>query len=502
QEEAMKDKTGRVVAQLPVKVATFLLNEKREAIRAFEQRHRVGILLIPNESLEAPHFKLSRLRVEELSEAQRLSYTLAEDYEEQYEAQVNAAMRETIEEPAVKSVAPTSPAPLPPAPKPKPEVNASFFRWLWGNLFGQPEQPSIKEERPGRSSVKPAKPERQRRERLTNAPVIKTDTTPGIAETPPPLISLPIEESLPEPKRVAEVVTTTAAKQEEITTPVEEEETSGRNRRGRRGGRRRKRGEAADTVPVNTETLSGANAGVEPDDHSAIASESVAPTITTTSSAPQRRIRSGRPRLPREALAAQVAAKSTDATVLLNDELPTPPLTRLEYPTVEEEVKETQVTHYPEPEAPDEHPKSEAPAQPVNQAEAPGMESADFISELPKPVEPVFTEAETAVAIDAETVQVPLMLEVVDPEADGTTLPATLEVEAEIEETVVVEETVVSEEAIVNEPSAGSEPIVEKAEHAIPVSEPSLITESANEPVEASQVVEPSPVSSDNDAKS
>jgi len=128
QEEAMKDKTGRVVTQLPVKVATFLLNEKREAIRAFEQRHRVKILLIPNESLETPHFKLSRLRVEELSEAQRLSYNLAEDYEEQYEAQVNAAVRDAAEEPAVKSVAPTSPAPLPPTPDTKPEVNPSFYR--------------------------------------------------------------------------------------------------------------------------------------------------------------------------------------------------------------------------------------------------------------------------------------------------------------------------------------------------------------------------------------
>jgi ribonuclease E len=31
------------VVQLPVKVATFLLNEKREAVRAIEQRHRVRV---------------------------------------------------------------------------------------------------------------------------------------------------------------------------------------------------------------------------------------------------------------------------------------------------------------------------------------------------------------------------------------------------------------------------------------------------------------------------
>ena len=94
QEEAMKDKTGRVVVQLPVKVATFLLNEKREAIRAIEQRHRVGVMLIPNESLETLHFKLNRLRVDELSEAQLLSYTLAEDFEEQPSRRRAMAARE------------------------------------------------------------------------------------------------------------------------------------------------------------------------------------------------------------------------------------------------------------------------------------------------------------------------------------------------------------------------------------------------------------------------
>ena len=36
-------------------------SKKRDAIRAMEQRHRVGVLLIPNQTLDTPHFKLSRL---------------------------------------------------------------------------------------------------------------------------------------------------------------------------------------------------------------------------------------------------------------------------------------------------------------------------------------------------------------------------------------------------------------------------------------------------------
>ena len=43
-DEAMKDQTARVVAQVPVEIATYLLNEKREQIRQIEQDHRVELL--------------------------------------------------------------------------------------------------------------------------------------------------------------------------------------------------------------------------------------------------------------------------------------------------------------------------------------------------------------------------------------------------------------------------------------------------------------------------
>jgi len=48
EEEAMKDNTATVLTQVPVDVATFLLNEKRADIQAIELRHKVNVLLIPN----------------------------------------------------------------------------------------------------------------------------------------------------------------------------------------------------------------------------------------------------------------------------------------------------------------------------------------------------------------------------------------------------------------------------------------------------------------------
>ena len=52
EEEAMKENTQRIVAQLPVSVATFLLNEKRRAILDIEHRQGVEILLVPNEHIQ------------------------------------------------------------------------------------------------------------------------------------------------------------------------------------------------------------------------------------------------------------------------------------------------------------------------------------------------------------------------------------------------------------------------------------------------------------------
>ncbi len=136
EEEAMKDKTGQVIAQLPVKVATYLLNEKREAVRAIEQRHKVAILLIPNPSLETPHFELARRRSDEVAESEETSYQLAVHYEEEEEEQASSITR-LIEEPVVKSIKPSTPAPGPALAEPlaASEDHPSFLRWLWRNLF-------------------------------------------------------------------------------------------------------------------------------------------------------------------------------------------------------------------------------------------------------------------------------------------------------------------------------------------------------------------------------
>ncbi|MEX2516371.1 MAG: Rne/Rng family ribonuclease, partial [Gammaproteobacteria bacterium] len=62
EEESMKENTAKVVAQLPVDVATFLLNEKRISLHEIEQRTAVGIILIPNIDMETPRYSVQRIR--------------------------------------------------------------------------------------------------------------------------------------------------------------------------------------------------------------------------------------------------------------------------------------------------------------------------------------------------------------------------------------------------------------------------------------------------------
>ena len=68
----MKENTAQVVAQMPVDVATFLLNEKRQDVLTIETRFKVNVLLVPNRHLETPNYTIERLRHEDLNQAEPL----------------------------------------------------------------------------------------------------------------------------------------------------------------------------------------------------------------------------------------------------------------------------------------------------------------------------------------------------------------------------------------------------------------------------------------------
>ena len=67
EEEAMKDSTAKVAAQVPPDVAALLFNEKRRDVTRIEEHHEVEILIIPDPNLETPHFSVQRIREQDLA---------------------------------------------------------------------------------------------------------------------------------------------------------------------------------------------------------------------------------------------------------------------------------------------------------------------------------------------------------------------------------------------------------------------------------------------------
>lgn len=128
EEEAMKENTARVVVQVPVEVATFLINEKRDMVREVETRNMVDILIVPNQDLQTPNYVVERTRLAELADQEgKTSYQLAT-------AQKTITAPPSLEKdadvrgesPAVKDVAPSAPAPK----------KAGWFTRLIKALFG------------------------------------------------------------------------------------------------------------------------------------------------------------------------------------------------------------------------------------------------------------------------------------------------------------------------------------------------------------------------------
>jgi len=114
QEESMKENSAAVYAQVPVDVASYLLNEKRTEIAKLEARVKVDIVLIPNKHLETPHYRLERLKHDdERLASYRASYSLAEGpAEDSWYLNRKTEQPKARQEAVVKGITPEQPAPV------------------------------------------------------------------------------------------------------------------------------------------------------------------------------------------------------------------------------------------------------------------------------------------------------------------------------------------------------------------------------------------------------
>jgi ribonuclease E len=145
-EEARKERTGRVITQVPVDVATYLMNEKREQLNQIETRDKVSLVIVPNPHMHTPAYTLRRVRDDEkeLPENTTVSYQLADQPVVEDENIGNRDKKPPGDVPLVPSILPASTAPIVPMPVPAPApakappetVQLGAFVRLWRWLFG------------------------------------------------------------------------------------------------------------------------------------------------------------------------------------------------------------------------------------------------------------------------------------------------------------------------------------------------------------------------------
>ncbi|XDF36614.1 Rne/Rng family ribonuclease [Paracidovorax avenae] len=120
QEESMKDNTAAVHCQVPVEVASFLLNEKRTEIAKIELKQRVSVLMVPNKTMETPKYKLERLKHDDPRlDHIAASYKLAEEMEDPTTVTRRSQEPTNKQTPVIKGVLPDAPAPV---AEPRPET--------------------------------------------------------------------------------------------------------------------------------------------------------------------------------------------------------------------------------------------------------------------------------------------------------------------------------------------------------------------------------------------
>lgn len=255
EEEAMKENTSRIIVQLPVDVATFLLNEKRDAIHEIENRQSVDVILIPNKHFETPNYEIERIRSQDLHEhnSETASYKMTAEPETDVPNHVKQKEFKS-EEPAVKQISHTAPAPKPvakeeakePAPK-KP----GLFKRIVSALISEDSEPEKKQEeqpkqqdhsrRDGRGKSNDRgrrRSNRTRRDRPNNQNAKRPEQNRDSGNKG----NVSKEQVKPNTmaKKQQDADNKDAESKDDASKSDEQQKRASGNRRGRRGGRRRR----------------------------------------------------------------------------------------------------------------------------------------------------------------------------------------------------------------------------------------------------------------------
>lgn len=111
EEEASKERSAEIRVIVPVTVATYLLNEKRTSLAEVEDRTSTRVVVVPNPSLDTPHYEVQRLRDDNSMADNETSYKINVDIDNVDTDEEDPISFTPVPQAAVQSVSPQAPAP-------------------------------------------------------------------------------------------------------------------------------------------------------------------------------------------------------------------------------------------------------------------------------------------------------------------------------------------------------------------------------------------------------
>jgi len=245
EEEAMKDSTAKVIVNLPVSAATFLLNEKRQPISELQQRLDVDIVIIPSPAMETPQYQVLRVPLSKANETQhqQASYSLIAEVENDVKGNGLRTHKTVVEQPAVQQI-------IPAAPKGKTGKSSGLISRIIKSLFGSSKEEKKEIEKPRNNN---RNQQRSNHNRNTNQNRNRNSRS-GNRQRNNPNRRIGQGTKSGSNTSAAKKTDANASAGADTANPKASDldsRNTGSSRRGRRGGRRRPRG-GRDNVNANT----------------------------------------------------------------------------------------------------------------------------------------------------------------------------------------------------------------------------------------------------------
>ena len=195
EDEAQKESSREIRVIVPIPIATFLLNEKRNEISNIENRNSIEVTILPDVNLETPHFTVNRIRNQD-DEKSEFSHELLDNLSKVTDGtDLSVEGPNDLPKPAVKTLIPNTPAPINKHKKIATDTSPGIVKRLWSSVFGTTSAEPIKEnndvqenmsatedsDKLSTSSTKSRKPRRTRNNRRKkdhkkDAPISSSDS--------------------------------------------------------------------------------------------------------------------------------------------------------------------------------------------------------------------------------------------------------------------------------------------------------------------------------------